>query len=179
MELITQFAEVDNLLETYRDKLGALHDAYRNHLYRMMNFTLFLNGPDESIMAPLEVAGFFHDIDFILNGNAHYLEPSAEMARAYLSETGRSELAPLVTGLIVWHHKLTRYKGELDGIVEYFRLADLIDLSLGVIRAGVDKRFIKEAQREFPSAGFHKLLIKTLVPYALTHPFNPMPMMRV
>lgn len=178
MELVTRFAEVDGLLETYREQLGGNYDAYRNHLYRMMNFTLYLNGPDESLLAPLEVAGFFHDLDFILRGNAHYLEPSAEAARAYLDETNRSELAPLVTDLIVWHHKLTKYRGDQGAIVEHFRVADLIDLSLGVIRGGVDKAFIKEAKRTFPNAGFHKVLVKTLVPYALTHPFNPMPMMR-
>jgi len=178
MELVTQFVEVDRLLDSYRDKLGANHDAYRNHLYRMMNFTLFLNGPDESMLAPLEVAGFFHDIDFVLSGNNNYLEPSAEMARDYLDETGRSELAPLVTDLIVWHHKLTRYKGDQGEIVEYFRLADLIDLSLGIIRAGVDRAFIKKAQNEFPNAGFHKVLATTILPYAITHPFKPMPMMR-
>lgn len=179
MKLITEFPEVDRLLETYRDRMGARHDAYRNHLYRMMNFTLFLNGPDESIMAPLEVAGFFHDIDFVLRGNNNYLEPSAEMACAYLEETGRSDLAPLVTALIVWHHKLTRYTGDQGEIVEYFRRADLVDLSLGMVRAGVDKAFIKEAKRAFPNAGFHKVLFTTIVPYALTHPFKPMPMMRV
>jgi len=178
MELITQFKEVDDLLESHRDQLGANYNAYRNHLYRMMNFTLFLNGPDESMMAPLEVAGFFHDIDFVLRGNNDYLEPSAALARAYLDETGRSELAPLVTDLIVWHHKLTRYNGDQADIVEYFRLADLIDLSLGIIRAGVDRAFIKKAQQEFPNAGFHKVLAKTILPYAITHPFKPMPMMR-
>ena len=178
MELVTEFPEVDRLLETYRDQMGARHDAYRNHLYRMMNFTLFLNGPDESMMAPLEVAGFFHDLDFVLKGNNNYLEPSAEVARAYLDETDRSDLAPLVTALIVWHHKLTPYKGDASVIVEYFRLADLVDLSLGVIRAGIDKGFIREAKRAFPNAGFHKVLFTTIAPYALTHPFRPMPMMR-
>jgi hypothetical protein len=177
MELVTEFPEVDRLLETYRAQLGPFHDAYRNHLYRMMNFTLFLNGPDDSIMAPLEVAGFFHDIDFVLSGNNNYLEPSAGMARDYLDETNRSGLAPLVTDLIVWHHKITSYKGE-QKIVEYFRLADLIDLSLGIIRAGVDRTFIKEVKQTFPNAGFHKVLATTILPYAVTHPFKPMPMMR-
>ncbi len=178
MELITEFKEINALLETYRAELGSNYDAYRNHLYRMMNFTLFLNGPDDVNRAALEVAGFFHDLDFILRGNTNYLEPSADAARTYLDETNRSDLAPLVTALIVWHHKITPYKGDQGRIVECFRLADLVDLSLGLIRAGVDKPFIKEAQRAFPNAGFHKVLFKTLVPYALTHPFKPMPMMR-
>lgn len=178
MDVITEFPEVDRLLETYREQLGARFDAYRNHVYRMMNFTCFLNAPDDSAMPALEVAGFFHDLDFILRGNARYLEPSAEAARAYLDETNRTELGPLVTELIVWHHKLTRYKGEFGDVVEHFRRADLVDLSLGLIRGGVDGGFIRDVKAAFPNAGFHKVLLSTLIPYALTHPFNPMPMVR-
>lgn len=178
MDVIAEFPEVDQLLETYRGQLGVRFDAYRNHVYRMLNFTCYLNKPGASAMPALEVAGFFHDVDFILQGNAQYLEPSAEAARAYLEETNRAELGPLVAELIVWHHKLTRYKGDSGDLVEHFRRADLVDLSLGLIRGGVDKRFIGDVKAAFPNAGFHKVLLKTLIPYALTHPFNPMPMVR-
>lgn len=169
---------MDALLDSWRDKLGQDIDAYRGHLYRMANFTRYLTPDKESALEPIAVAGFFHDLDFILNRNPHYLEPSAKAAEAYLRENRRDALIPLVTDMIVWHHKLTPYKGEHGELVEHFRQADLVDLSLGVIRCGIDRAFIREAKRAFPNAGFHKRLAAVLIPHALTHPFKPLPMLR-
>ncbi len=178
MDPILEFAEIDRLFDRYREQLGTRHDAYRNHIYRMLNFTLFLNREGNFDRDALNVAGFFHDLDFVLCGNGAYLDPSAAAACACLDETGRPGLKPLVTELIVWHHKLTPYRGEHGPIVEYFRRADLVDLSLGGVRAGVSSAFIKAVKRTFPNAGFHKLLVRNLTAYALRHPLNPLPMMR-
>ncbi len=178
MDVVLQFAETDQLFDRYRERIGARHDAYRNHVYRMLNFALFLNGEGRVDLDALNVAGFFHDLDFVLSGNGAYLEPSAAAACAYLDETGRPGLKPLVTELIVWHHKLTPYRGEHGAIVEHFRRADLVDLSLGIMRSGVSGAFIKTVRRTFPNAGFHTLLAKNLTAYALRHPLSPFPMMR-
>lgn len=178
MDAVLQFAETDRLFDRYRDRIGTHHDAYRNHVYRMLNFALFLNRDDSVDLDALNVAGFFHDLDFVLSGNGAYLEPSAAAACAYLDETGRPALKPLVSELIVWHHKLTPYRGEHGPIVECFRRADLVDLSLGIVRAGVSSTFINTVKRTFPNAGFHTLLAKNLTAYALRHPLNPFPMMR-
>jgi hypothetical protein len=178
MDVVSEFAEVDRLVDRYGEELGSRRDAYRNHIYRVLNFTLFLNDGLDADMGALEVAGFFHDLDFVLHGNGAYLEPSSEAARDYLDETDRVTLKPLVTDLIVCHHKLTQYCGEHGPLVEYFRRADSIDLTLGIIRPGVSGPFIRSVKEAFPNAGFHKLLVKNLVLYAFRHPLKPFPMMR-
>jgi hypothetical protein len=92
--------------------------------------------------------------------------------------------APLLDGetvaaLIEQHHRLRRVRrGPHAEVVEAFRRADLVDVSRGVFRAGLDRAFLGELLRAFPYAGFHAMLVRTALAWALRHPTRPLPMLR-
>lgn len=64
--------------------------------------------------------------------------------------------------MIYWHYKVSAYIGKHQQIVENFRKADWIDVSLGVMTFGADKNKIKENKKQFPSLGFHFFCLKGL-----------------
>jgi len=78
--------------------------------------------------------------------------------------------------IILWHHKLRHYKGQFASTVERFRRADLIDVSLGTIRFGVPRTYVRAVKQSFPNAGFHKRLILLTGRQLLRNPLNPLPM---
>lgn len=77
------------------------------------------------------------------------------------------------------HHLITEYKGPYNEFAEVFRKADLVDFSLGFIKNGVDKSFIKEVKQAIPNANFHKTLIRFTFIQIGRNPLNPLPMMRI
>ena len=103
---------------------------------------------------------------------------SKEHASAWLTEHGLNDWQSEVALMIEYHHKQTRYKGEHDTLVEVFRRADLVDVSLGLQRFRIPVNFIREVKGAFPNHGFHFTLVKKVVPYMLTHPWKPLPMFR-
>lgn len=80
--------------------------------------------------------------------------------------------------IIQQHHKLRRYTGPFEASVEAFRRADLVDLSLGLIRAGLKPEFIRTVRVQFPNAHFHKRLSVFTGQQFLRTPCSPLPMMR-
>jgi len=188
MRIIESNDFIDRIFVDWRLPLRYRYDAYKGHVYRMFNFTCALleggqgalgaYGRSQDVEARVAIAACFHDVDFVFAGNADYLDPSREQADRWLKEHGHSDWSEEIGLMIVWHHKLTPYRDDHAELVESFRRADLIDLSLGLVRSGLPGGYIRDVKKRFPNAGFHGLLGKTLVPYALRHPLRPMPMMR-
>lgn len=81
--------------------------------------------------------------------------------------------------MIEHHHKIIKYKANPDWLVEPFRKADWIDVSKGQLSFGLPPTFVKEVLSIFPNAGFHKRLVTFTKQRIKTHPFNPLPMMRL
>ncbi|MBK9442389.1 MAG: hypothetical protein IPN53_14240 [Comamonadaceae bacterium] len=70
------------------------------------------------------------------------------------------------------------YSGPCEASVDTFRRADLVDLSLGLIRAGLNPAFIQAVRAQFPNAHFHARLVAFTGRQLLRTPLNPLPMMR-
>lgn len=186
-ELIDTHPVIDDLLDRWRDSLGAAWEPYRGHVYRVYNFAAALLAQDDSLAAYggvdaaleiIAVADCFHDAGIWLDDSFDYLPPSRRRAAAWLEENGKTDWVESVEAIIEYHHKLTPYRGPHAVLVEPFRKADLVDVSLGTIRAGLPKGFVREVRRAFPNAGFHKLLVRESARWWLRHPLNPAPMMR-
>jgi len=86
---------------------------------------------------------------------------------------------PEVSAMIPEHHKITPYRGHPDWLVEPFRRSDWIDVTKGVLRFGLSRRFVREVLAKWPGAGFHKLLARLELTPSRTHPLNPPPMVRL
>ena len=54
----------------------------------------------------------------------------------------------------------------------------MVDVSVGLVRYGLPKSFVKEVLAAFPNAGFHKQLLQLFGQRMRTKPWSPMPMMR-
>ncbi len=174
---------LDSLLASWQPQLGRDYQAYRNHCARVCSFGLALAERETQAGADtaelLQIALAFHDLGIWSHATFDYLDPSAGLAREWLQEKGRADKVELVEAMIVQHHKLSRAPAvsgsELPDIV---RRADLIDVSLGLIRFGLPRAFYKEVRERYPICGFHGRLVSFTLQWWWRHPLRPLPMMR-
>jgi len=169
---------LDALLDRYAPQLGADHRAYRNHCQRMANCALALSDDSPESQRKISIAAAFHDLGIWTHGTFDYLAPSEALAEAYLTEIGEIGWTAEIRTMIREHHKIRRYRDASMPRVEAFRKADLVDVSLGLIRFGLQRSFVRELAAAFPNAGFHKRLVQLAWKRLRSHPFSPMPMMR-
>jgi hypothetical protein len=172
MEVIAEHPIVETLLNRYRPELGGDLRAYRNHVYRGLNYHQRLFGgpvPDFAVLAWTA-----HDLGIWTAGTFDYLAPSADLAAAHAQEFGIDNVDD-VRGLIVEHHRL---RASRDRMAETFRIADRIDVSRGLLRDRVGRADIRSVVAELPYCGFHAFLAKGLLGYAAGHPLRPFPMLR-
>ncbi|MBU2912892.1 MULTISPECIES: hypothetical protein [Reichenbachiella] len=171
---------IEGILQFYTPALGADYNAYRNHVYRVYHLTLLLNTeePTPEEQAALAIAAAFHDLGIWSNHTMDYLQPSTDLAKAYLSENHSDILTPLVHDLIVTHHKISSYQGANQSLIEAFRKADLMDLSFGTIRHGLPRSRYIHLREEFPFLNFQKTVFKKIMRYAIGHLNRPFPMLK-
>lgn len=177
MEPCLSFPPVDEILNSYADRIGRDMVPYRNHVYRLLNFFSALNNPQGEVPEVVQIAGAFHDIGIWTDHTWDYLEPSIERAEAYLVERGLEARKAEVAALIFEHHKIRPYTKEYAETVEIFRKADLVDVSLGIIKHQIPASFILAVKKSFPNAGFHWLLTKQTARQMLRNPLKPLPVM--
>ncbi len=176
--ILSTFPLVDEILQLHAPALGADLSAYRNHVIRVLNFFFAIAPQLRSKAQPGLIAGAFHDLGIWTAHTFDYLDPSSQLAHDYLKERGLEPLWPEVDLIIQQHHKLRPYAGPFEASVEAFRRADLVDLSLGLIRSGLKPEFIQAVRVQFPNANFHARLVAFSGQQFLRTPWNPLPMMR-
>jgi hypothetical protein len=169
---------IEDALARWAESLSAARDAYRGHAYRVFNVAHRLVGStlhDEA----LAVASAFHDLGIWSDGTFDYLPPSIARAAEFARERTPDVDSPLVARMIDNHHLLFPYREPPDAaIVEAFRKADLVDVSAGMYRAGLDREFLRELTIAFPYAGFHGAITRAASSWFVTHPSRPLPMVR-
>ena len=175
--MLTEIAELDDLLNAHATALGSDLAGYRNHAYRVMNLCLALSPSGDR--QKIALAAAFHDLGIWTAATFDYIPPSVELASAHLAASGRSPWAAEIETTIREHHKLTRYRSRPDWLVEPFRKADLIDVSRGLVTFGLPHALIKDVFAHWPSAGFHKRLVQLSLNRLVGHPLCPLPMVRL
>ncbi len=178
MPTLPTFPLVDEILQSHSQALGPDLRAYSNHVTRVLHFAFAIAPQLESATQPILIAGAFHDLGIWTARTFDYLNPSSQLAHDYLKAQGIESLWPEVDLIIQQHHKLRSYSGPFEASVETFRRADLVDLSLGLIGAGLKTEFIQDVRARFPNAHFHKRLVTFTGQQFLRTPLNPLPMMR-
>jgi len=175
-QVLTDLALLDELHNQHAALLGKDFDAYRNHTYRLANFCAAQLDADDDRLRKIQVAAAFHDLGIWSARTFDYLPPSAALAQAWLAANGKQAWSEDVTAMIVEHHKITASRS--GPLVEAFRRADWADVTFGVINHGIPRALRREVFATFPDAGFHAMLLKLSARRLLTHPWNPLPMMR-
>lgn len=169
---------VEDILGGYKHMIGSDYDAYRNHVYRVINLCYSLNELSEEDKRKIQIAACFHDIGIWTEGTLDYLQPSEAVAAAYLEANGASAWVAEVSEMIAMHHRVRSCSGSEFPLVERFRRADIADFSLGVFPMGISRSLLGQLKAEFPNSGFHKRLLQLGVTWFFRHPLNPLPMFR-
>ncbi len=174
-QLHPRFPLAEELIDSFSSALAGDLAAYRNHVCRVLNFYVALTEQPPPPPAVL-IASAFHDLGIWTDRTFDYLRPSIELARSYLASRGLGDLEAEVRTIISEHHKLLPYTGPFSPSVEAFRKADLVDVSLGMIRFGVPASFVRSVRAAFPNAGFHRRLVGLTARQFVRTPLRPLPM---
>lgn len=178
MHIRSTFAIAETVLDKFRSDLGDDFEAYRNHIFRVLNFYSAMAPAGSDPSEAVQLAAAFHDLGIWTDDTFDYLQPSVKRARAHLESSGQLSLLPEVSLLIVSHHKVRPYLGEFASTVERFRRADFVDVSLGLLRFGLPVSFVRKVRAAFPNAGFHGRLASLTFRQLAHHPLRPLPMFR-
>jgi hypothetical protein len=176
LNVLTNQALADEILDTWRPAIGDDLPGYRGHVYRTLNVC--------RVLAPavhedrIAVAAAFHDLGLWPDGTLDYLPASVARATDWLDRGGRAAWSREVALAIDFHHKLTPYRGVHAPLVEAFRRADLVDVSRGLYAAGVPREFLRDLFDAFPDAGFRPRVLRLVLGWSLTHPLRPLPVLR-
>jgi hypothetical protein len=171
--------QVDVILDPYKEVIGNDFEGYKNHVYRVLycyfqlNPSISANDKEKAI-----IASCFHDLGLWTKQTVAYLEPSIDLAVAYIKDKLQDDYIPEVTLLISEHHKLSTYTGEYANNVELFRRADLADFSYGLALGKIPRSFYKELLKAFPDKGFHWMLFKGALAWFSKHPLTMPPFMK-
>jgi hypothetical protein len=161
-EIIRRSPLAEEILEAHRHRAhgdDAGYDAYKAHVYRVINFARAF-APDEADRDDkLAIAAAFHDLAAF--DTLDYLVPSIEAQDAWLQKTGRENWSDELALIVAEHHRLSRYGPTRPHapLVEAVRRADLIDVSQGMIRFGVPRSYVKEVRATFNAGVFFKRVI--------------------
>lgn len=176
--LLKEIATLDEVLDAHAAELGGDFTAYRNHTYRVVNLCAALSTEDPGQIQKMAVAAAFHDLGIWTDGTFDYLGPSIRLAATHLASVGREEWTPEIAEMILQHHKISPWKGNPNWLVEPFRRADWIDVTR-LRTFGLPRKLLREIFAAWPGAGFHKKLVQLEWKRLRTHPWSPLPMVRL
>jgi hypothetical protein len=179
-ELLRQHRLVDEILGEHRDRAGddeAGWQGYHGHVMRVLNLARALAPDGEDRDDKLAIAAAFHDLEALRS--LDYLAPSIRAQDAWLTRTGRSAWADELALVVAEHHKLTPYRGAHAPLVEAFRVADLADVSQGLVHPGLSHAYVRSVRRAFDVGPFFTRVVPVAVLKRIVrHPLDPLPHMR-
>ncbi|MDT5244412.1 MAG: hypothetical protein QOD36_1788 [Mycobacterium sp.] len=162
-EILRSLPLAKEILESHRHRAhgdDAGYDAYKAHVYRVVNFAPALTPQASDRDDKLAVAAAFHDIAAF--DTLGYLVPSIEAQDGWLlRQNGRETWTDELALIVAEHHRLSGYgpPRPYAPLVEAVRRADLIDVSQGLIRFGLPRSYVKEVRAAFDASGFFKRVI--------------------
>jgi hypothetical protein len=178
VEWLDEIPQLDELLAQHTAAMGRDAVPYRNHAYRVANLCIGFASNDPGTVHKVAIAAALHDMGIWTQGTFDYLPPSIELARAHLERIGKTQWTAEITAMILEHHKISPYRGRADWLVEPFRKADWIDVTVGIRNFGVPWSKLEDLRRRWPDAGFHLGLVQQELKWFPHHPWNPLPMFR-
>lgn len=164
IKIIERDDNVERFLKKYISYIGKDYDAYRNHIYRVLTYSIhFLHGSTNHLDT-IAAALVFHDIGLWTNSSLAYIKPSCELAKRVMKKAKMSpRQVNLAQDIIYYHHKIFDFE-DVDGskinaeVVNAVRKADWIDASMGLIQHGMPKVHIQNVTKTIPTYNFHGIL---------------------
>lgn len=156
---------VEQLIGRYESVIGEDFAAYRNHVYRTITYAMHFLGNAEEHEPMVETAFVYHDIGLWTDKELAYLGPSEKHAIDDNQKYGWGLDPDVLRDVIHWHHKIFRYHGPHQDVVEACRKGDWIDATKGKIRKGMSKENIAKVEAAYPNLGFHDRLVRLAKDY--------------
>lgn len=172
---ITESRQLEDVLTKFSRALGNHLPLYRGHCYRILNYMICLQKHQDNLRL-LEVMVAFHDLGIWTHGTMDYLKPSFDLAVSYCKKEELDVSFNDLETAIMNHHKISTFRPTESA--EYLRRADLLDLSFGLIRGGVDRDLIRKVTKRWPYQNFQKMIFGKVFWYALENHWKPFPMMK-
>ena len=165
IQIVTERPRIEELFSPYREVIGDDFLGYRNHVYRTVTYAMHFLEQNVQVEKAVETALVYHDIGLWTNHVLAYLEPSEALAFSDNEKHHWGIDPELLRAIIHWHHKVFRYRGPYELVVEACRKADWIDATKGWIRKGMSRRNIAAVEAAFPNCGFHQSLLRLAKDY--------------
>lgn len=86
MAVETHIQLVEDILGEWKTKVGENYAGYKNHVYRMINFSLAFQDFGSEDREKIIIAGCFHDLGIWSDDTFDYLPPSIVRAKEYLKK---------------------------------------------------------------------------------------------
>eukprot|EP01038_Epipyxis_sp_PR26KG_P004088 gene4088-5836_t len=167
INVISSSPNLDKILKNYQEIIGGDYDGYRNHIYRVLSYSLhFLDGDASQegkvlkYLLAIEAALVFHDIGLWTDRQLSYLEPSTFRANQELGSIYSNDELELVSDIIKWHHKITPFVGKNAAIVNAVRKADWVDATMGLVNYGMPLKHLNTVNNALSESDFHATLVK-------------------
>jgi hypothetical protein len=172
---------IDDILTQYKCIIGLDYQAYRFHCFRVFLFSLTLINDNHNIknIEKLAIASAFHDLGIWTANTFDYIKPSIALSTQYLIKSGKTEWVEEIGYMIENHHKITRHSENNINLIDVFRKADWIDVSLGFIKFNITAEEIQSVKNRYPNSGFHKRLVAISLRHFIKNPLNPLPMFKL
>ena len=171
---------IEEILDGQADAANGDEDGfrgYRGHAYRVFNFARALAADEDDRDDKLAIAAAFHDLAAF--AGLDYLAPSIRRQDAWLERTGRGAWSDELAVIVAEHHHARTYRGRYAALAEPFRRADLVDLSQGLVRAGIPRDHVRAVRGAFDVGTFFTRAVpRAAVRNLLRRPFDPVPHMR-
>ncbi len=178
MEITPSIPLLEEILDTWKVQLGEDYTPYKNHVYRMIHFCFALHPCSDEERKKIVIAGCFHDLGIWSDRTIDYLPPSEVRASDYLKAKGLEGWSEEIGLMIGMHHKVRKYEDARYPLAEVFRKADLVDVSLGLVKFGIPASTVNQVKAQFPNAGFHKKLMQLAGGWFAKHPVSPPPFLK-
>jgi hypothetical protein len=156
---------VEQLFAPYEQVIGDDLPSYRNHVYRTITYAMHFLDNLADYEPVVETVFVYHDIGLWSDHELAYLEPSEALALADNQKYGWGLNPDLLRGAIHWHHKILRYQGPHQKVIEACRKADWIDATQGKLRKGMSRVAIADVEAAFPNLGFQDMLLRLAKDY--------------
>jgi len=125
------------------------------------------------------IAACQHDIGMWTDLAVDYLPPSRREAVPHLDVNELSPWLEDITLMIDWLHQVRAITGDMaekHPPLEDFSRADFAEFSLSSVLGGVSRDYLQTVKRQFPNAGFHKILMKAAGGWFVKQPLQQLPL---
>lgn len=117
-------------------------------------------------------AALLHDVGLLAAATtgAAYVTDSRRQIEGLLRDCGWPKARLQLAGTAAEHHHELRAQWRRGVEVELLRRADLVDLSHGLIRFGLDREFVRDLRARIGSLGFRRTVLRLLLRHAYERP---------